>query len=164
MAEHVEKTGSERAQNPAPEHAAPSGSGPSPSEAPPQAPPPTYSLPAYSIPDDDVEKRSGPKFDWRDAKDRIVNLVAGVARWIGLLFALVLVMHVIFVVGDANPENDIVTFARAWSETLSVGFKDLFAPADPKLNVLVNYGIAALFWLVVSAIVAKIIRRVGGAG
>jgi hypothetical protein len=34
-------------------------------------------------------------------------------------------------------------------------------PTDPKLSVLVNYGIAAIFWLVVSAIVAKVIRRLG---
>ncbi|OZM73454.1 hypothetical protein CFN78_10910 [Amycolatopsis antarctica] len=116
------------------------------------------------MPDEDEGKKSGSKVDWRAAKDKVVGLIAGIARWIGLIFALILVMHVIFVVGDANPENGIVTFARDWSETLSVGFKDLFAPADPKLSVLVNYGIAALFWLVVSSIVAKIIRRVGGAG
>jgi hypothetical protein len=28
--------------------------------------------------------------------------------------------------------------------------------------VLINYGIAAIFWMVVTAVLAKIIRRVGG--
>ena len=105
-------------------------------------------------------KRS--EFDWRKSRDTVVSLVAGVVRWIGLIFAAFLVLYVIFVIGQANPANGIVSFVKGWAESVSLGFKDLFQPSDPKLNVLVNYGIAALFWLVVSAILAKIIRRVGG--
>ncbi|PXY32659.1 hypothetical protein BAY60_02260 [Prauserella muralis] len=101
--------------------------------------------------------------DWRSVKDQVVGLLAGIARWVGLAFALILVLHVIFVIGEANPDNGIVSFVADWAEGLALGFKDLFRPDDPKLDVLVNYGIAALFWLIVSSIVARIIRRVGGA-
>jgi hypothetical protein len=71
------------------------------------------------------------------------------------------VLHIIFVIGDANAANGIVSFVKGWAESLSLSFKNLFMPTDPKLSVLVNYGIAAIFWLVVSAIVAKVIRRLG---
>ncbi|MBK1785040.1 hypothetical protein JHE00_11955 [Prauserella sp. ASG 168] len=110
------------------------------------------------------EPESAPKrtTDWRLVRDRVVGLLAGIVRWIGLLFALVLVLHVIFVIGEANAGNGIVSWVSDWSESLSLGFKDLFQPEDPKLSVLVNYGIAAVFWLVVSSIVARVIRRVGG--
>ncbi|MEU6645100.1 hypothetical protein ABZ863_21405 [Saccharomonospora sp. NPDC046836] len=100
--------------------------------------------------------------DWKAIKDQVVGLLAGIARWVGLIFALILVLHVVFVIGEANPDNGIVSWVAGWSESLLMGFKDLFQPDDPKLTVLVNYGIAALFWLIVSSVVARIIRRIGG--
>jgi hypothetical protein len=105
-------------------------------------------------------KRS--EIDWRKTKDTTVSFVAGLVRWVGLVFAAILVLYVIFVIGEANAANGIVSFVKGWAESVSLGFKDLFQPSDPKLNVLVNYGIAAIFWLVVSGILAKVIRRAGG--
>ncbi|GAB3582141.1 hypothetical protein GCM10027445_55040 [Amycolatopsis endophytica] len=110
----------------------------------------------------DEQPRARRQVNWARAKDQVVGLLAGIVRWVGLIFALILVLHVIFVVGGANPDNGIVSFVRDWSDGLALGFKDLFEPADEKLRILVNYGIAAIFWLVVSSIVTRIIRRVGG--
>lgn len=98
--------------------------------------------------------------DWKRVKDSGVGLVASIVRWAGLLFAVILVLHVIFTVGSANAGNGIVSWIRSWADTLSLGFKDLFEPNDAKLRVLVNYGIAALFWLIVSSIVARLLRRI----
>lgn len=106
-------------------------------------------------------RRAASSVDWAKAKDQIVGLLAGVVRWLGVIFAVILVLEVIFVIGEANEDNGIATFVRNWSEGLAVGFENLFTPDDAKLQVLVNYGIAAIFWLVVSSIVAKIIRRIG---
>ena len=106
-------------------------------------------------------KRRASSADWAKAKEQIVGLLAGIARWLGVIFAVILVLHVIFVIGEANEDNGIATFVRNWSEGLALGFQDLFTPDDNKLRVLVNYGIAAIFWLIVSSIVAKIIRRIG---
>ncbi|AIJ26764.1 hypothetical protein [Amycolatopsis methanolica] len=113
--------------------------------------------------DEDASPRPKRQVPWGRVKDQGVGLIAGIVRWVGLIFALILVLHVIFVVGGANPDNGIVSFVRDWSDGLALGFKDLFEPADEKLRVLVNYGIAAIFWLVVSSIVARIVRRIGGA-
>ncbi len=101
--------------------------------------------------------------DWRRTGGRIASVVASIVRWIGLIFAALLVIHVIFTVGSANPDNGIVSFVKSWADSLALGFSDLFTPSDEKLRVLVNYGIAAIFWLVVSGVLARIIRRVGGA-
>ncbi|ONI78961.1 hypothetical protein ALI144C_29945 [Actinosynnema sp. ALI-1.44] len=92
---------------------------------------------------------------------QVVGVIAAVVRWIGLLCTLVLVIHVLLTVGSANPANGITSFFADVADPVALGFKDLFTPSDPKLNVLVNYGIAALFWLVVSSVVARIIRRFG---
>lgn len=113
--------------------------------------------------DEDASPRPKRQVPWGRVKDQAVGLIAGIVRWVGLIFALILVLHVIFVVGGANPDNGIVSFVRDWSDGLALGFKDLFEPTDEKLRVLVNYGIAAIFWLVVSSIVTRIVRRIGGA-
>ncbi|UVS76552.1 hypothetical protein [Actinokineospora sp. UTMC 2448] len=92
---------------------------------------------------------------------RVVGALAGVVRWAGLLIALVLVVHVVLVMGNANPDNPITGFVADAAEPLALAFKDLFTPEDRKLAVLVNYGIAAVFWLVVSSVAARLIRRLG---
>ena|ERR1044071_1129619 len=89
----------------------------------------------------------------------VVGVVAGVVRWVGLLFALVLVIHVLLTVGNANPDNGITQFFDAVADPLALAFRNLFTPANPELRVLVNYGLAALFWLVVSSVVSRLIRR-----
>jgi hypothetical protein len=94
---------------------------------------------------------------------RVFGWVASVVRWAGLAIAVILAIHVLLTIGNANPDNGITTAFRSWSGPLALGFKDLFLATpddDPKLRVLVNYGIAALFWLIVSGLLARILRRV----
>ena len=92
-------------------------------------------------------------------RSNVVGVLAGVVRWAGLLFALVLVVHVLLTVGHANPENGITEFFSAAADPLALAFKSLFTPANTELRVLVNYGLAALFWLIVSSVLSRLIRR-----
>lgn len=89
----------------------------------------------------------------------VVGVVATVVRWLGLLFAVVLVVHVLLTVGDANPDNGITRFFSWAADPLALAFKSLFMPDNEQLRVLVNYGLAALFWLIVSAVLSRLIRR-----
>ncbi len=82
-------------------------------------------------------------------------------RIVGWLFALILVAHVVLTLGDANPTNTITTFVASWADRLQLGFANLFTPANEKMRIAVNYGLAALFWLVVSYVVAWLLRRMG---
>lgn len=95
----------------------------------------------------------------RRTRAAVFGMVATVVRWAGLVVVIVLVLRVLLTVGGANPANGITSLVTSWSDPLAWGFKDLFTPSDTKLRVLVNYGIAALFWLIVSSILARIIRR-----
>src|SRR5690606_24408800 len=61
-----------------------------------------------------AEKKS-PSVDWSAIRERAVGLLAGIVRWAGLIFALILVGHIIFVIGEANPDNSIVSWAADWS-------------------------------------------------
>jgi hypothetical protein len=94
-------------------------------------------------------------------RTRIAGTVATVIRIVGWLFVLVLVAHVALLLGDANPANGIARVVAYWAERLQLGFRDLFTPADARVQVLVNYGLAALFWLVVSSVLARLVRRLG---
>ncbi|PRY46140.1 hypothetical protein [Umezawaea tangerina] len=95
----------------------------------------------------------------RGVRTKVVGAVAGVVGWAGLAVALVLVAHVVLTVGHANPDNGITSFVAGWARPLALGFHDLFAPQDATLGVVVNYGVAALFWLVVRSLVLKLVRR-----
>ena len=46
------------------------------------------------------------------------------------------------------------------ASTLAVWFRDLFTLSNAKLEVLVNFGLAALFYLAIGRIVASIINNV----
>jgi hypothetical protein len=91
----------------------------------------------------------------------VVGVVAGLVRWVGLAFALVLAVHVLLTVGSANPDNGITRFFSATADPLALAFKSLFQPENEQLRVLVNYGLAAVFWLIVSAVLSRLIRRLG---
>lgn len=92
---------------------------------------------------------------------KVVDAVAVVVGWTGLAIALVLVAHVVLTVGKANPDNGITSTIRDVAQPLALGFHDLFAPQDPTLAVIVNYGVAALFWLFVRSLVLRLVRRFG---
>lgn len=114
--------------------------------------------------DESTGGKRRPSVDWVAVKDKVVSILAAVVRWVFLLFALLLVLHVVFTIADANQDNSIVSFVGEWADPLALGFKDMFQPNDAQLKILVNYGIAAIFWLIVSSLGATIIRRLGSLG
>lgn len=89
----------------------------------------------------------------------VVGAVAGLVRAAGLALALILAIHVLLTVGNANPDNGITVFFDEVAEPVAMAFRNLFTPENTELRVLVNYGLAALFWLIVSGIVARLLRR-----
>jgi hypothetical protein len=97
---------------------------------------------------------------------KALGLLADIVRWVGLVAAVILVIHVVLVAGEANPANSIAKAVGNLADVASLGFKDLFnKPADDlKLRVLINYGIAAVFWLVVTGLLSRFIRRAAPGG
>jgi hypothetical protein len=75
-----------------------------------------------------------------------------------LIIALILFFHIIFVWLDANPGNDIVSTDADWARWLATWFLDLFTPANFKLKTFLNYGIAAVCYLIVGGILRRAAR------
>jgi hypothetical protein len=95
----------------------------------------------------------------RARRARAVDIVVTVVRTVCGFAALVLAGHVLLTIGGANPANGITRFVDNWSRLFALGFRDLFTPGNADLGVIVNYGIAALFWLALAAVITSVLRR-----
>jgi len=91
---------------------------------------------------------------------RAGSILATGVRVLTLLFAVVLVAHIALVVVGVNPTNGVASFLRGFADTVVLGFRDLFLPADPTIMLVVDYGVAAVFWVVVGGFLSAGIRFV----
>ncbi len=98
---------------------------------------------------------NGLRTGLRRAADTAASLVRVVATVVCVLLAL----HIAFVVFSANHDNVIVRTVNDWAGWFAWRFRDLFVPKDHRVGVLVNYGIAAVVYLIAGRAVANLIRR-----
>lgn len=87
------------------------------------------------------------------------SIAANIISGIGAIIAVIIVAHILFVLFGANPGNTLVTFVRNWANVLALWFHDLFDTGNATMNLIVNYGLAILFWLVVTGIIARMVAR-----
>jgi predicted membrane channel-forming protein YqfA (hemolysin III family) len=85
---------------------------------------------------------------------RIVRIVTSVV--VGFI-VVGIVLHVL----DANAGNALVGFVYDVAGWLVTPFKGLFHPSDAKLRIAVNWGLAAVVYSIVGAL---IVRLLAGAG
>ncbi|MFG2085858.1 MULTISPECIES: hypothetical protein [unclassified Spirillospora] len=93
------------------------------------------------------------------ARRRAVTIAATVVSVITTVIVLILAVHIVFVAFEANTANDLVRWFGDRATDLSWQFKDIFQPEDHKVEVAVNYGLAALVYLVMGRILAGLIHR-----
>lgn len=84
---------------------------------------------------------------------------AMVVRGIGSVLALILVARILFLLLGANPANVLVAWVGRWGDTLALWFLGLFSTGNDTFNVILNYGLAAVFWLVVTGFLARLLYR-----
>ena len=95
------------------------------------------------------------------ATRRCAGTVAGVLRVIGMLIVLVLVVFIVLTLLDANFGNVWAAAVREAANYFDLGLATLFQPANPKLGVAMSYGTAALIWYAITAVVVRLVRRIG---
>jgi hypothetical protein len=98
----------------------------------------------------------------RRVVQKIMNLLAVTVRLVASVFAVVLIVRIGLAFVPVNPHNVIVEWIVRSADVLVWGFRDLFLPADPRIGLVANYGLAAVFWVVVGVIVAWILSGLGG--
>jgi hypothetical protein len=85
---------------------------------------------------------------------RLVRTLAG-------LIALVIVAAIVLFVLGANQSNGIVSAVHDAGAWLVGPFKNLFSIHNAKLAMAVNWGLAALVYLVVGHFIATLLARMG---
>jgi hypothetical protein len=88
---------------------------------------------------------------------RLIRLAAGI-------IAAVIVLGILFVVLEANPDNTIVSAVDDVASALVGPFDGMFQLDNAKTEVAVNWGIAALAYLILGALIAWVVAWIGTAG
>jgi hypothetical protein len=94
---------------------------------------------------------------------RVLTLLATIVRVVCSVIAALIVIHAVFVLFEANPQNLLVEFTAGVRDTFGWFTEKLFAPSDPKIAEAINDGLAALIWVVVGNLVSKLIVRLAPA-
>lgn len=81
---------------------------------------------------------------------------ARIITGVGTVFAVIEVIYILMILLGANAGNAFVRFIRSIAEPLALFFPGLFPIDNPQVAVLVNYGLAAIFWLVVTGLIARL--------
>ncbi|WP_396450602.1 hypothetical protein [Actinomadura sp.] len=105
--------------------------------------------------------RTRPSFAARaaGARRRAVGALATAISVATTAVVAILAVHIVFVAFEANTANDIVHWFGDRATDLCWQFRDVFQPANHKADIAVNYGLAALVYLVVGRIIVGIVRR-----
>jgi hypothetical protein len=98
---------------------------------------------------DPVNRFRGPS---ADAIGRTIQVLTA-------LISLVFVLHVVFVIARANQSNGFVAFTYATAKFFVLGLGDVFTPNDATIGVILNYGLAAVIYLVAGRIIARALKR-----
>ena len=98
------------------------------------------------------------RYDDRRGDDG-ASTVANIVRVVTGVIAAIFVLHILFVALHANQSNDFVSFIYSAAKVFVLGLGDVFTPRDALAGVILNYGLAALVYLVIGQMIAKMLRR-----
>ncbi|MFF2551056.1 hypothetical protein ACFVUS_08645 [Nocardia sp. NPDC058058] len=76
---------------------------------------------------------------------------------IGALFAIIEVVYILLLVFGADQANRFFTLIKGWAEPLALFFPGLFHTGNGNLDIVINYGLAAVFWLFVTGLIARVV-------
>ena len=83
---------------------------------------------------------------------RVVTLIAG-------LVAAIIVAGIVLTLLKANPSNDIVSAIEDAARWLVGPFKGLFTIHDHDWQIVVNWGLAAIVYLAIGRLIARLLMR-----
>jgi hypothetical protein len=110
-------------------------------------PPPYHGADPYQSHQDGYRRRDGS------------GAVASVIQSITGIIVATFLLHILFVVFEANQGNGFVNGVYNVAKALVLGLGDVFTPDDAKLGVALNYGLAALLYLVVGQLIVRALNR-----
>jgi len=83
---------------------------------------------------------------------------ARVITGVGALFAIIEVVFILLQLFGANAGNAFYKFVQSIAVPLALFFPGLFTIDNQDWAVIITYGLAAVFWILVTGIIARLIR------
>lgn len=90
---------------------------------------------------------------------RVGTVLAGIVRGVVYFIVAVLAVFVVLNLLGANPENSFAKVVAQLAGVFDLGLSDLFMRFEPWVNVLLNYGLAIVLWLLIGAVVTRLLGR-----
>jgi hypothetical protein len=87
------------------------------------------------------------------------RLLARVVQLVVSVVVLIIVAGILLVVLKANPGNSIVSEVHGWARSLAGPFDGIFSFHTARVAIAVNWGIAAVVYLFVGGLIARLIGR-----
>jgi len=88
---------------------------------------------------------------------RVIQLVVSVV-------VLIIVAGILLVVLKANPANSIVSEVHDWARSLAGPFDGMFSFRSANAAIAVDWGIAAVVYLIVGGLIARLLGGTGRGG
>jgi hypothetical protein len=87
------------------------------------------------------------------------GVLARVVYLVVSIIVLIIVVGILLVLLNANPTNSIVSQAHDWARSLVGPFDGMFSFHSADVAIAVNWGIAAVVYLFVGGLIARLIGR-----
>jgi hypothetical protein len=75
------------------------------------------------------------------------------------IIVLIIVAGIVLVLLKANPANSIVSQVHDWAHSLAGPFDGIFSFHSARLAIAVNWGIAAVVYLLVGGLIGRLLGR-----
>jgi hypothetical protein len=92
---------------------------------------------------------------------KVASVLASVVRVVAYVLAAVLVAYIVLTIVGVNTANGVARVIGSVGNTAVGPFRDLFLLSDPLFTVIVDYGLAAVFWILVAEFGSRFIRWLG---
>ena len=87
--------------------------------------------------------------------------LARLVRVVAFVIAAIIALGILLVVLKANPTNSIVSTVHDIARWFVGPFRGMFTLHDPKAAIAVNWGIAAVVYLIGGLVIARLIELIG---
>jgi hypothetical protein len=119
--------------------------------------------PASAVEPDDrpvrVPRRQGRRHGSARGFAMGAGLLARLVQFVVSVVVLIIVAGILLVVLKANPANSIVSEVHDWAHSLAGPFNGMFSFHSANTALAVNWGIAAVLYLFVGGLIARLIGR-----
>jgi hypothetical protein len=86
-------------------------------------------------------------------------LLARVVHVVVSIVVLIIVAGILLVLLKANPANSIVSQVHDWAHSLAGPFDGIFSFHNARIAIAVNWGIAAVVYLLVGGLIRRLLGR-----